>query len=198
MALTATGLALPTVARPPAASNPATFDFVEIEHGVDETHHVAPDHDADILIRWGDPVTRQMRLAFDPENQTAAAQAKQFGYNNDFIGFHARFPFGSELNDRALLCVNHEFTNDNLMHSVFDGVENPLTVYSQEIAEISMAAHGGSVLEITRDSDGTMAGRRRQSRSTAGSPPPQRRWRFLDPPPVIRACKPAATLPVAR
>ncbi len=31
------------------------FSFEEVPHGVDETHHVAGGHSADILIRWGDP-----------------------------------------------------------------------------------------------------------------------------------------------
>ena len=54
------------------------FDFDEIAHGVDETHHVAPGHDADILLRWGDPLFADSP-PFDPENQSAATQLKQFG-----------------------------------------------------------------------------------------------------------------------
>ena len=46
---------------PPAGSaeaqqRSASFSFDRVEAGVDETHHVAPGYDADILIRWGDPV----------------------------------------------------------------------------------------------------------------------------------------------
>ncbi|MEQ9146440.1 MAG: PhoX family phosphatase [Parvibaculaceae bacterium] len=150
-ALTLSGIAAPLALSACSEQGPS-FNFTEIEHGVDHTHHVAPDHEADILIRWGDPVTATAP-PFDPENQSAAAQAEQFGYNNDFVGF-IPLPFGSELSDRALLCVNHEFTNDDLMHRVFGSVENPLDVYSREIAEISMAAHGGSVLEIARNAAG--------------------------------------------
>lgn len=151
-ALSATGLALPLSLAACTQGMP-DFNFEEIAHGVDETHHVAPDHQAEILIRWGDPVTSGAPT-FDPQNQSAAAQAQQFGYNNDFVGF-IPLPFGSPLKDNALLCVNHEFTNDDLMHPVFAGVADPRTVYSKEIAEISMAAHGGSIVEITRDADGS-------------------------------------------
>jgi len=150
-ALSTTGLALPLSLAACTQGMPS-FDFEEITHGVDETHHVAPDHQADILIRWGDPVTPGAP-AFDPQNQSAAAQTQQFGYNNDFVGF-IPLPFGSPLKDRALLCVNHEFTNDDLMHPIFAGVADPRAVYSKEIAEISMAAHGGSIVEIIRDTDG--------------------------------------------
>jgi secreted PhoX family phosphatase len=61
------------------------FDFEEIAHGVDETNHVAPGYRADILIRWGDPVLPGAP-AFDPDRQSAAAQIRQFGYNNDYVG----------------------------------------------------------------------------------------------------------------
>lgn len=135
-----------------ACDSGPTFRFTEITHGVDGNHHVAPDHEADILIRWGDPILPGAP-AFDPENQTADAQLQQFGYNNDFVGF-TPLPFGRPLADNALLCVNHEFTNDNLMHDAFSTVENPLQAYTKEIAEISMAAHGGSIVEIRRDASG--------------------------------------------
>ena len=82
-----------------AAAKP--FAFGEISHGVDETHHVAPGYSADVLIRWGDAVVAGAP-GFDPEAQSAAAQARQFGYNNDFIGY-AALPFGSNNPARALL-----------------------------------------------------------------------------------------------
>ncbi|MCC2112942.1 MAG: DUF839 domain-containing protein, partial [Hyphomicrobiales bacterium] len=40
-------------ARAQAASS---FNFEEIEAGVDEKHHVAPGYDAQIFLRWGDKV----------------------------------------------------------------------------------------------------------------------------------------------
>ncbi len=58
------------------------FGFTEIAHGVDETHHVAPGYRADVLICWGDPVLSGAP-ALDPSAQTAEAQERQFGYNND-------------------------------------------------------------------------------------------------------------------
>lgn len=60
------------------AANASAFSFKEAAAGVDETHHVAEVYDADILIRWGDPVL-QDAPAFDPKSQSAAAQARQFG-----------------------------------------------------------------------------------------------------------------------
>ena len=34
----------------------AAFDFGELPSGIDETHHVAEGYEADVLIRWGDPL----------------------------------------------------------------------------------------------------------------------------------------------
>lgn len=120
------------------------FAFDEVPHGIDETHHLAPGYRADILIRWGDPVTVDAPV-FDPAHQSAAAQQRQFGYNNDFIGL---VPLGD---DRLLLCVNHEYTNEELM---FPGLgrqdRQAFTGMTAEIAAVEMAAHGGSIVEIVR------------------------------------------------
>src|SRR3546814_13930167 len=58
---------------------------------------------------WGDPLFADSP-EFDPLKQSAAAQVRQFGYNNDFIGY-VGLPFGSDNPDHGLLCVNHEYTS---------------------------------------------------------------------------------------
>ena len=67
------------------AASASAFNFPEVEAGVDEMHHVAEGYDADVLLRWGDKVFADSP-DFDPMNQTAADQARQFGYNNDYVG----------------------------------------------------------------------------------------------------------------
>ncbi len=128
------------------------FRFEEIEAKVEQNHAVATGYDADVLIRWGDPVLPGAP-PFDPLAQSAAAQAKQFGYNNDFLGY---FPIPGAANPSAhgLLVVNHEFTNEELM---FPGVGRQdlrsvaFAKMTSELAAIEMAAHGGAVIEIRRD-----------------------------------------------
>ncbi len=132
-----------------APAQGSVFAFDEIEAGIDETHHVAPGYDADVLIRWGDPVVPGAP-AFDPLNQTAAAQARQFGYNCDFIGY-LPLPRGSGNSDRGLLFVNHEYTNEELMFPGLGGQDE--TGYSRmtrELVDIEMAAHGASVVEVEK------------------------------------------------
>jgi hypothetical protein len=132
------------------ASTASSFAFAEIEHGVDETHHVAPGYSADVLIRWGDPVTADAP-AFDPMNQSAEAQSKQFGYNNDYVGYIG-LPYGSDDSGRGLLCVNHEYTNEEVM---FPGLgkqdgDQEFAGMTEELVDIEIAAHGGTVVEIER------------------------------------------------
>ncbi|HET6375868.1 MAG TPA: alkaline phosphatase PhoX, partial [Methylocella sp.] len=80
-------------AKAPAANTTPSFLFTELQAGFDETHHVAKGYYADVLIRWGDKVLFDAPR-FDPYRQSASAQAKQFGYNNDYIGYIPLNPYG--------------------------------------------------------------------------------------------------------
>jgi len=142
-------LALMALAREArAAASP--FGFAEIVHGVDETHHVAPGHRAEILIRWGDPVLPGAP-DFDSMNQSAAAQAMQFGYNNDYIGF-LPLALGADGAERGLLCINHEYTSEEEMFPSLDGgYDKAFSQTTPELVAIELAAHGGTILEIARD-----------------------------------------------
>jgi uncharacterized protein len=71
---------------------PDSFLFEELEAGVDETHHVAKGYRAQILLRWGDPLFADAP-DFDPHDQSAEKQLKQFGYKNDYIAY---FPLGED------------------------------------------------------------------------------------------------------
>jgi secreted PhoX family phosphatase len=133
-----------------AETVPDRFDFAEIAAGVDGNHHVAQGYRADVLLRWGDPLFADAP-PFDPLKQSAAAQLKQFGYNNDYIAF---FPLDAS-GERGLLCVNHEYTNEEIM---FPGLaRQDLLCFpdmTAELVEIEMAAHGVSIVEIARKDGG--------------------------------------------
>ena len=96
--------------RAAAGGDKGRYDFDELSWGNDETHHIADGYEADVLLRWGDPITADAP-EFDVMRQTAEAQLQQFGSNNDYVGFTALNDEGS----RGLLCVNHEYTNEEVM-----------------------------------------------------------------------------------
>lgn len=126
----------------------SAFNFPEVKAGVDADHHVAKGYDADVLLRWGDKVFADAP-EFDPTRQSEAAQERQFGYNNDFVGF---IPLDGA-DDHGLLVVNHEYTNEHLMFpgivTLTDG-EITVSEATEERVNIEMAAHGGTVIEIRK------------------------------------------------
>ncbi|ANN56032.1 dTDP-glucose 4,6-dehydratase [Mesorhizobium loti NZP2037] len=137
------------------AAEGSAFKFDELEAGIDDKHHVAPGYDADVLLRWGDPLFADSPQ-FDPTKQSAEAQARQFGYNNDYVGYIAID--GSA--EHGLLVVNHEYTNPHLM---FPGIVSivekdgkkkaEVAPLSKEQVDVEMAAHGGTIVEIRKVSD---------------------------------------------
>jgi uncharacterized protein len=139
---TAAGLAFA-----PISPVPATVDAFTVPGG----YRWAP------IIRWGDPILRGAP-AFDAARQTAAAQAGQFGYNNDYLdiismnrsrgvtgGPHHTGTAPRTRDTKALLVANHEYTNENIM---FPASGDPAVVSEQR--RIAMAAHGMSVVEVRR------------------------------------------------
>jgi secreted PhoX family phosphatase len=89
-----------------------------------------------VVIGWGDAVVAGAP-AFDVFHQSAAAARQQFGYNCDYVGV---LPLRL---DDALLVVNHEYTDENLMF--------PANTYTPaEIKAIAMSNHGMSVVRIRR------------------------------------------------
>ncbi len=153
IAVTVSPLALMSADEARAAGGGSAFTFDEVEAGIDDKHHVAAGYDADVLLRWGDPLFADAP-DFDPARQTAAAQARQFGYNNDFVGY---IPLeGSP--EHGLLVVNHEYTNPHLMFpGIVKVVEKDgkkaleLAPLSKDQVDIEMAAHGGTIVEIRKE-----------------------------------------------
>jgi uncharacterized protein len=102
------------------------------------------------LIRWGDKLFPDS-LPFDPLKQTGAAQLRQFGYNNDYIAY---FPIDGS-SRHGLLCVNHEYTNEELMFPALKERQDTtgFKEMTEELVDIEMAAHGVTVVEIARDGE---------------------------------------------
>ncbi|WP_427384740.1 PhoX family protein [Janibacter sp. G56] len=132
--------ALPAAAAGIAKKSPFGFTAIDAVPAGTDAVGVPAGFTWDALIAWGDPLFTDAP-AFDFEAQTEAAQLKQFGYNNDYVGL-----VRTANNNRAALVVNHEYTNDNLM---FAGYTSSAGLTNEQL-RIIMAAHGLSVVEVTR------------------------------------------------
>jgi uncharacterized protein len=116
--------------------------FAKIAPSAEDRLIVAEGHSLDVLIRWGDPITADAP-EFDINNLSAEAQAKQFGYNNDFVGY---FPIPSNtLSNIGILAVNHEYTNPELMFAGYDPEATPPT---KEQVDVELAAHGVTIVQV--------------------------------------------------
>jgi len=136
-------------AEPEKPAPKSTLTFEEVPHLLDEHAHAPAGYETQVLIRWGDAVEAGAP-AFDPLKQTAAAQAKQFGYNNDMIAFFP-LPQGSKTADHGLLAINHEYTDPHIMFPGFADAKAAVKDATKEQVEVELAAHGISVVEVKRD-----------------------------------------------
>lgn len=125
--------------------------FEEIPHGIDGTHHVPKSYHAQVLLRWGDPLSGDAPH-WHPGADDASAQARQFGYNNDFIAY-LPLTTAENASTRGLLCVNHEYTSTHFMwpDAVGDGLAASMTAAR---TAYEFAAIGHSVVEIARGAEG--------------------------------------------
>jgi secreted PhoX family phosphatase len=94
------------------------------------------------VLSWGDPLF-PVAPAFDPYRQSVQAQTRQFGYNNDFVGFFPLPHYNLATANYGLLTVNHEYTNGELMFPQYRQGQP-----TEEQAAIEKAAFGLSIVEI--------------------------------------------------
>ncbi|HET7800747.1 MAG TPA: PhoX family phosphatase [Humibacillus xanthopallidus] len=144
LVLAGLGTASPAAAAPNALSakdarttpNVGRASFTPVAPNRADAVTNAPEFTHNVVIRWGDPVEAGAPR-FDVDAQTPEAQAKQFGYNNDYVGV---LPLSGR---QALLVTNHEYTDENLMF--------PTGAYDDATTKkIAMAAHGMAVVTIER------------------------------------------------
>ncbi|MFH5821051.1 PhoX family protein [Georgenia sp. AZ-5] len=108
---------------------------------------VPPGYLHEVVLRWGDPLFEGVP-EFDPLDQSAEKQERQFGYNCDYLGLLPLRGRGS-----FLLVANHEYTNEELM---FPGY-NP-DAPTREQVQIAWAAHSLSVVALTGERRGRRSG----------------------------------------
>jgi secreted PhoX family phosphatase len=100
---------------------------------------------ASVIAPWGDPIGVAGRLpAWKPDaSNSAAEQEVQIGMHHDGINY---LPLDGSR--RGLLAMNHEYTDDGLLHT--DGMKT----WSAEKVKKAQAAHGVSVVEVEQQPGG--------------------------------------------
>ncbi|MFJ6670565.1 PhoX family protein [Actinosynnema sp. NPDC091369] len=150
-------------AEPEAAGrHPLGLDFTPVAPNTLDAVVVPEGYRHEVVIRWGDPLFPDAP-EFDFDHQTAAAQARQFGYNCDFAALLPQDATGRT----NLLVTNHEYTGEPFMFRGYDEA-NP----TREQVEIAWAAHGLSVVQVEQARDGRLTPRfsRYNRRITATTP----------------------------
>ena len=132
-----------------------------------DTVVVPPGYTAQVVAPWGEPVGIAGNMpAWRPDaSNSAADQAVQMGMHHDGLHFYP-LGTGAEASRRGLLVMNHEYTDDGLLHP------GGLADWSAEKVRKGQAAHGVSVVEVALGADGWQLVRpsRHARRFTASTP----------------------------
>jgi secreted PhoX family phosphatase len=149
-----------------AGDNGGTLPFTAIEPQLGDQVVVAAGHRSQVLVRWGDPLVAGLS-PFDIESQTAEEQELRFGFNCDYLSYLPLGTFHSGNPNHGLLWVNHEYTDGAMMFPGYD----PAAPTAEQVA-IELAAHGASIIEVTRGNAGWRyhAHSRRNRRITGTTP----------------------------
>lgn len=134
----------PLVAGCAAGAKPSVplLGFKGIPASTADTIAVPEGYVASVIAAWGEPVgvPGNMPAWREDGSNSAADQAVQTGMHHDGIHFFA-LPGSST---RGVLAMNHEYTDDGLLHP--DGMKT----WSAEKVKKAQAAHGVSVIEVER------------------------------------------------
>ncbi|MEP7302003.1 MAG: PhoX family phosphatase [Caldimonas sp.] len=130
--------ALPGDAGPVAAAGPR-IGFVAVAASAADRVTVPAGYSATVFMPWGEPVgvTGRMPAFRDDAGNSAAEQAVQMGMHHDGVHY-----FALDGSRRGLLVMNHEYSDDGLLHA------GGMADWSAEKVAKSQAAHGVSVTEI--------------------------------------------------
>ncbi|RYF76646.1 MAG: PhoX family phosphatase, partial [Comamonadaceae bacterium] len=130
----------------PVVRTPGMLGFGTVPASLADQVGLPPEYEAQVLYPWGTPTGLPGAMpAFLPDaGNDAADQAAQAGMHHDGMHF---FPL-DDRGDRALLVLNHEYTDEDLLHA---GGSAPWTA---EKVRKSLHAMGVSVIEIERQAAG--------------------------------------------
>jgi secreted PhoX family phosphatase len=134
-----------TAAGPASAAAGPLIGFKAIPAIGTDTLVVPEGYIAEVIAAWGEPIGVAGNMpAYKPDgSNTAADQAVQMGMHHDGIHFYPLDGAAAGSSSRrGLLAMNHEYTDDGLLHT--DGMKT----WSAEKVKKAQAAHGVSVIEV--------------------------------------------------
>jgi secreted PhoX family phosphatase len=145
VALLAQGCARSLPGAAPASTSADMLRFGHVAPTLYDGITLPPEYVSQVLYPWGAPTGIAASMpAFEADAGNGADdQAVQAGMHHDGMHF---FPLAA---GRALLVLNHEYTDERLLHT--DGV----AVWTDEKVNKSLHAMGVSVIEIARGADGS-------------------------------------------
>ena len=143
LGLSTASLPLSSLAASVGRAQGSLFDLPPLAASTADAVRVAPGLKVDLLYAWGDAISDGPNARPDASD-SAADQARQAGMHHDGMHFSPFIEHGKPSSSHGLLCINHEYTDDGLLHT--DGMKT----WSAEKVAKSIAAHGVSVVEVQR------------------------------------------------
>lgn len=123
-----------------ARADDGRLGFTAVPATLRDAVTVPPEYEAKVLYPWGTPTGIAASMpAFAPDaSNSAADQALQAGMHHDGMHFFAL----DGRTDRGLLVMNHEYTDERLLHPT------GMTPWTEEKTRKSLHAMGVSVIEV--------------------------------------------------
>lgn len=146
---------------PGAAARRPLLGFKAVPTSPADTLSVPEGYTAQVLIPWGTPIRSGGPAWKKDASNTAAEQEQQIGMHHD--GMHL-FPLGSA-DGTGLLALNHEYIDTTLLYT--DGS----ATMTQGKVDKALAAHGVSVVKVSRHGSGWRLVDSKYNRRITGNTP---------------------------
>lgn len=138
------GLPLPALASSAGRAAGSLTGFVGVPVSTADEVRVPAAYSVEVLYAWGDPVSEGPQARADASD-SAAEQGRQAGMHHDGMHFFPFVEHGKASSEHGLMCINHEYADDGLLHA------RGMADWSAEKVAKSKAAHGVSVIEVRRN-----------------------------------------------
>ena len=145
----------PTGPPGPEAARPAAFNFKVVSLNQFDHVTVPEGHSAHVLYAYGDPITSNLDDYSNMGTEPGLEWDHRAGDNHDgmhFFGLDEDGRLDPKVSNRGILCINHEYINQPLMHRTAE-VSRDAEGIRDDVDEVrkEQRAHGVSCIEIVRD-----------------------------------------------